>query len=382
MLTSTLMLVPLLLAADPLAGVQNRSHLDKLIAATTDAGKKQALRDHAEAIVVAVARKPHVDAVVATLEKANGTFEKSNTMPEALKTAIGASTIFDGLRSINLADSKLGIKAKREVDPFDKAFYERVGELAGLEELVVVHTAAENAWLAPLGKLTSLKILRFVNQAKLNDEGLAHLAGLRQIERFGYIGTAMTGEAFENFKGWTNLKSTSHRGSRMSDAGLIALVEAFPNLESLVLAHGQFSDTAVEHLAKLTKLTGLEIGSPKAKPACLKHIAGLPLAYLQLGDGLDASEGIAIIKEIKTLKRLTLTNVKNATDDDLKSVTAMKHLEHVELSNLPMTESQLKLMKEFAFLKSMRVIKSGEPYPEATRTALKALLPDVALKFE
>jgi hypothetical protein len=371
------------LKADPLGAIKSKAELEALIATTSEAALSKALKAHAVEILAAAARRPHADFVLDTVEKVKGTCAKSNTTPEPLKQALGGpSALFDSLKSVNLGSTELGIKAKREVDPFDQDFYVRLGQIDDLEELTILHTTAQNAWLAPLAKLSALKSLRIINQSKLGDEGLAQLAGLKQLESFGFIGTAMTGEPFRDFPGWNNLKRASFRGSRMSDAGLTALCEKFPNLESLVLAHGHFSDAAVAGVARLKKLTGLEIGSPKATPKCLQHLLGLPLEYLQLGDGLDAAAGIAIIKDIKTLKRLTLTNCAATTDDDLKLVAGMKHLDHLELGNINVPESRLPALKEFAFLKSMRILKAKTPFNAQEQAMIKAVLPAVAIKFE
>jgi hypothetical protein len=75
-------------------------------------------------------------------------------------------------------------------------------------------------------------------------------------------------------------------------------------LESLSLAHAKFTDAGAPHLAKLTRLKNLEVGTRNASPKCLEHLAKLPLESLQLGDGLDAPEGIALVKAIPTLRRL------------------------------------------------------------------------------
>ena len=74
-------------------------------------------------------------------------------------------------------------------------------------------------------------------------------------------------------------------------------------------------------------------GAAKVTPASLKHIQALPLEYLQLGEGFDKSESLPMIAGIKTLKRLTLTNCRATTDDDLKHLAAMKQFESLELGS-------------------------------------------------
>ena len=168
----------------------------------------------------------------------------------------------------------------------------------------------------------------------------------------------------------------------MSEAGLISLCSAFPNLETLVLAHGKYTDEAVAHVGRLKKLKGLEIGSTSATPACLKSIVGLPLEYLQIGSEFDHSTAVPIIREIQTLRRLSLTYCVKLTDDDLRLVAAMKYLESLELGNLELNEERLPLLKNFAHLKMLRVTNPRKPYDEATRAAVQAALPGVAITFQ
>src|SRR5258708_5966260 len=115
-------------AATPLPPITSAADLDTAIAATTDPAQKSALQTSRDAILAAVAGKPHVDAVIATLTAAGGAYEKTNATPDALQKAFGAPfPLFDTLRLVNLSDPKLGIKAKRDTDPFDHAFYEHLG---------------------------------------------------------------------------------------------------------------------------------------------------------------------------------------------------------------------------------------------------------------
>ena len=113
-----------------------------------------------------------------------------------------------------------------------------------------------------------------------------------------------------------------------------------------------------------------------------QQIAKLPLTYLQLGDGLDTPEGIALIKGIPTLRRLTITNAKPLTDADLKLVASITQLEHLELSGIPLPEERLALLKGFTFLKSMRLVPSGAPFTPETQAKVKQLLPKTELQLK
>ena len=372
-------------AAPPaaLANIKSQRDLDAVIASTTDAGLKQALQNHAAALLAAPELHSHVEAVIRAVQASPGKVEKINTTPESLKKAVGGElAIFDTLKLVDLAIPNAGPHDHRKVDPYDAAFFEHLGHIKTIESLNIIATKLSDEWIAPLGKLTNLKMLRLVNNGKLTDVGMAHLAGLKNLESFSFVGTGMKGHAYAKFEGWTRLVKVSHRGSSIDDEGLRQLCEHLPNLESISLAHAKFTDAGAVHLNKLTKLKGLEIGTRNATPSCLQHLTKLPLTYLQLGDGLDTPEGIALIKGISTLRRLTITNAKPLTDADLKLVASITQLEQLELSGVNLPDERLALLKDFAFLKTLRLVPSGAPFTPETQAKVKQLLPKAELLFK
>lgn len=368
---------------DALGGVKSQADLDKVIAETADAKLKQAIKDHAAAILAAADEKAHVDAILKAIEISPGKVEKINTTPASLKQAAGGDVaLFDTLKTVDLGIPNAGPHDHRKTDPYDAAFFEHLGQLSKIESLNIIATKCSDDWIAPLGKLKTLKTLKFTNNGKLSDVGLEKLAGLRQLEAFSFVGTGMKGHAYAKFEGWTALTRVSHRGSSIDDEGLTLLCEKFPNLESISLAHAKCGDAGVAALPKLTKLKGLELGSKNATPGSLVHVAKMSLEYLQLGDGLDAPEGIAAIKGMTTLRRLTLTNAKSLADADLQAVAGIKGLESLELNSVELTEERLPLLKSFAHLKELRLVNRPKGYTPEVQAKVKELLPKVALKFE
>ena len=318
-------------------------------------------------LLVALAQDPHVDAVTRIVEGAKGKVEK---------TADGRS-----LRLVDLAVPGTGPHDHRKEDPYDAAFFEHLGQITTLESLNVVSTKFSDVWMPHLAGLTNLKVLRFTNNGKLTDAGMEQLAGLKNLETFSFVGTAITGNAYAKFDGFTKLTRVSHRGSSIHDEGLKQLCEHLPNLENLSLAHAKFSDAGAPNLAKLTKLKGLELGASKATPQALAGIAQLPLEYLQLGEGFDSPESIPLIKGISTLKRLTLTNAAKFSDADLTAVAGLTQLEHLELK-APFPDERLPVLKDFAFLKSMRLVPVKDPFTPETQAKIKALLPKTEIQFK
>ncbi len=315
-----------------------------------------------------LALDPHVEAVIRTVEAARGKVEK---------TEDGQS-----LKLVDLAVPGAGPHDHRAEDPYDAAFFEHLSHITTLESLNVIATKANDEWIAPLAKLTNLKALRFTNNGKLTDAGMEMFAGLKNLESFSFVGTAMTGRAYAKCTDWSKVTKVSHRGSSIDDEGLQQLCEHLPNLESISLAHAKFTDAGAIHLKKLTKLKGLELGTHNATPACLSHLASLPLEYLQLGDGLDAPAGIAAIKAIPTLKRVTLTDCKKLDDEGLKLAANLTQLEQLEIGGLDLPDERVPQLQAFSFLKELKLINRPKGYPAETQAKIKALLPKVDVKFQ
>jgi hypothetical protein len=316
----------------------------------------------------ACALDSHAEAVVRIVAAAKGKVEM---------TADG-----QGVKLIDLAVPGAGPHDHRKDDPYDAAFFEHVGHLSTLESLNIISTKFNDDWMPPLAKLTNLKVLRFTNNGKLTDAGMAQLAGLTKLENFSFVGTQMTGKAYAHFEGFTKLTRVSHRGSLIDDEGLRQLCDHLPNLESLSLAHAKFTDVGAPHLAKLTKLKGLEVGAAKATSQSLRHIAKLPLEYLQLGEGFDSSACFPLIKDIVTLRRLTLTNAQALTDADLQALADLSQLTHLEIGKMPLPDERIALLKPFAFLKSMRLVPAKTPFTPDQQAKIQALLPATKIGFK
>ena len=89
-----------------------------------------------------------------------------------------------------------------------------------------------------------------------------------------------------------------------------------------------------------------------------------------------------MITGIKTLKRLTLTNCKTTTDDDLKLLASMTQLESLELGSPLLPDGRMPVLGAFAFLKEIKLIDRQKGYPEETQAKVKALLPKVDVKWK
>ncbi|TVS16160.1 MAG: G protein-coupled receptor LGR4 [Planctomycetaceae bacterium] len=425
MKSSTLSVFLILIAVAPLVGlgadpdlskVSSRADLDSIIATTTEAPLKQALTDHADAILAAAKRYPHVVAIIRTIESAPGKFEKVNTTPEALKTAAGGDIpIFDTLTLVNT--KVLGGGAhdhrKKNEDPYNAAFIEHLGQISSLETLYLEATNIEDSWVAPvlhLKKLKKLTIIGFgrlgdasliqlqnlttacpdlahlelVAFGKATDAGLEKLAGLKKLETFAFR-TPVKGHGFAKFEGWTRLRSINFHSNNLDDEGLGYVCENFPNLEFIKLWHSHgITDASAGHLGKLSKLKGMEIGCHHATAALLQNLKHLPMEYLGLSYGVNSppSEAIAAVKAIPTLRRLSI-QCDSFTDEELAELAGVTQLEKLTLNRLPLTEARIARLKDFAFLKELELAERRKEhhYPEAIQAKVKAALPNLTVTF-
>jgi hypothetical protein len=310
---------------------------------------------------------PHVETVIRIVEAAKGRVEK---------TEDGQS-----LKMVDLAVPNTGPHDNRKEDPYDAAFFEHLGHITALEALNVISTKANDEWIKPLAKLTNLKSLRFTNNGKLTDAGMETFAGLKNLETFSFVGTAITGSAYARCTDWTKVTRVSHRGSQINDDGLQQLCEHLPNLENISLAHAKFTDAGAAHLAKLKRLKGLELGTHNASPAALKNLTALPLESLQLGEGFHSTEALQIARSIPSLRSLSITDGSALTDDDLKILASFPNLESLSMDRLPLPDERVPVLAALSGLKSLTLALRPKGYPEETQAKVKAQLPKVDVKF-
>ena len=399
-----------------LSRITSRTDLDAVIAATSDAALKKTLAEHADAILAAAERHPHVEAVVRTIESAPGTFTKINTTPDALNKAAGGDIrLFDTLTQIDtrIAGGKAHDHRKENEDPYDAAFIEHLGHILSLESVKLEASGIQDSWVAPLLKLKNIRNLSVSGFGRLGDASLAQLqgltecpdlthlelayfgaatdagweqlAGLTNLEFFSPRGARFPGHCFARFKGWTRLKNINFHSNGLDDEGFGYVCENFPNLEFIKLWHSQrITDASAEHLRKLKKLKGIEISCSKASAALVKHLDELPIEYVALEYGVNspASDAISTIKSTPTLRRFKLGGATLA-EPDLVALAGATQLEELSVGILDLPDERLPKLQAFSFLKSLRLVPDKKnPFSLENQAKLKALLPQTRLEFQ
>ena len=358
-----------------LSKLTSQAELDALIASSGDAPLKQALSDHADAILAASKRHPHVAAVIRTIESAPGSYEKINTTPASLKQAAGGElAVFDTLSAVTtrIQGGKAHDRRKESEDPYDATFVEHIGQITTLETLYLEARNIEDSWVAPILKLKNLRKLTIIGFKRLGDAtlaqlqrlsaacpkltelelayfgkatdaGLEQLAGLKNLQKFTFRGSPIRGHAFAKFDGWTSLTNINFHSNQLDDQGLGHVCESFPNLHFIKLWHSKLlTDASAEHLKKLTRLKGIEISCRNATANLFKHIKQIPLEYAAFEYGVNnpAAQVIENAKSAPTLRRLSI-QVSAFTASELRQLAELTHIEQLSLGSLPLTDENI-----------------------------------------
>ncbi|MBC8349829.1 MAG: hypothetical protein O3A82_04940 [Verrucomicrobia bacterium] len=195
-----------------------------------------------------------------------------------------------------------------------------------LKSLSLANCEVTDAGMASLGNLTELESLN-LTLTTVTDEGFKHFGALTNLHTLGLASSKCAGEGFKHLKA-KNLKSVNFHFTPLNDKGLEAICKVGVT-DRFWFAHSHFTDEGARHLSKLTKLDSLGIGSTDkgSSGKSVAYLAKLPLRNLSLLDRQADSVGLAHATRIKTLLKLDLGHAPSISDQDLMLVAAMPKLE-------------------------------------------------------
>lgn len=263
--------------------------------------------------------------------------------------------------------------------PFDQTALHELGRMQQLTSLTLRGSLAGAARGTALGRLPDLRILTW-HDSQLTDEQLPDLVGFSSLGALKLYQTQLTGRS------WVALGSlrlhTLHLESPHIDDRLADELSRNPELNSLKLTGGQFSDRALRTLlesglrqfvetetrelsletAKLIgehhPLASLIIrGSVQIDDEILKAMANKELSELSI---LNSSITDAGLEHLASYSSLTTAGLANSriTDRGLKVLSELKNLTHLDLSNTAITDDGLRqyyLSTDFMSLKELRL---------------------------
>jgi Leucine-rich repeat (LRR) protein len=146
---------------------------------------------------------------------------------------------------------------------------------ANLEELILgSRSNFGDEALAPIADLKKLRILD-LRHCPISDVGLVHLRDLPQLTELDLSLTKISDEGLRQLN--PKLTNLGLRWTAITDAGLAQLAQRLPNLTHLQLVKTPITDAGLQHLGKLSKLTGLHLGETKVTAEGVKKLqADLP----------------------------------------------------------------------------------------------------------
>ncbi len=212
-----------------------------------------------------------------------------------------------------------------------------------------------------ISELTGLQQLSLL-QNKFNDVGTRRLSKLQDLRVLDLRGNMQAGDmTLDVIAGLPKLKALKHRSTAVSDYGMQHLSRNAA-IENLLIQDFVITNQSGEHLAKLKKLTQLEIfrcqGFGSDGVLALK---GLNLQRLTLRDlpAVDDS-ALEVFKELPKLRRLYLHELSGVNDSGLTNLSALSALELLDIWSVPqMTDATIDVIAKLPNLKELSIRSSA-----------------------
>lgn len=147
-------------------------------------------------------------------------------------------------------------------------------KLSQLESLDLRQTNVDDAALAHVSQLATLRILKLEYSQQLTDKGLEHIAGLTQLSELDLAFVPVSDQSIESLTQLKSLKKLYLYGTLISDEGLRRLPE-LPELEVLYVGRdegAEISDVSVEILTARQSLKTLGIPGTRFSPAGIQKL--------------------------------------------------------------------------------------------------------------
>lgn len=212
--------------------------------------------------------------------------------------------------------------------------------------------------LCELGKLQRLTLV----QNQVNDIGARRLEKLKELRALDLRGNMEAGDmALEVVADLPKLTAFKHRSTAVNDAGMEYLSKN-QTLDSLLIQDFQITDQSGPHLAKLGKLTQLEIfrcqGFGTEGVLALK---GMNLTRLTLRDLPNIDDrALEVFDDLPKLKRLYLHEITSVGDSGLQHLAKLKSLELLDIWTVPqMTDATIDVIAKLPNLKELTIRTTG-----------------------
>jgi Leucine-rich repeat (LRR) protein len=219
-------------------------------------------------------------------------------------------------------------------------------------------TGAALKTIAGLTKLERLTLL----QNRFNDLNTRRLSKMPQLRSLDLRGNMEAGDMTLAAVGkLPHLAALKHRSTAVTDSGLTDLA-ASQSLESLLMQDFAITSAAGPELAKLAKLSSLEIFRCQGFGSeGVLALAGMPLARLTLRDLPEVGDpAVAVLAQLPHLKRLYLHELASLGDEGLRHLASAQELEVLDIWSVPrMTDATVQVIAGLPNLKELSIRETG-----------------------
>jgi len=240
-------------------------------------------------------------------------------------------------------------------------------------------TGAAMKQIASLAKLERLTLL----QNRFNDLNTRRLSKMPELRAIDLRGNMEAGDMTLEVVGkLPQLTALKHRSTAVTDAGLEGLAKS-ETLESLLMQDFVITNDSGPHLAKLSKLTSLEVFRCQGFGTDgVLALAGLPLTRLTLRDLPDVGDpALAVLAKLPRLKRLYLHELASLGDEGLRQLAAAKNLEVLDIWSLPkMTDASIDVIAALPNLKELSIRETGVTEASVEKIAAMPKLQSLTFK--
>ena len=240
-------------------------------------------------------------------------------------------------------------------------------------------TGAAMKQIASLAKLERLTLL----QNRFNDLNTRRLSKMPQLRAIDLRGNMEAGDMTLEVVGkLPQLTALKHRSTAVTDAGLEGLAKS-ETLESLLMQDFVITNDSGPHLAKLSKLSSLEVFRCQGFGTDgVLALAGLPLTRLTLRDLPDVGDpALAVLAKLPQLKRLYLHELASLGDEGLRQLAAAKNLEVLDIWSLPkMTDASIDVIAALPNLKELSIRETGVTEASVEKIAAMPKLQSLTFK--
>lgn len=212
--------------------------------------------------------------------------------------------------------------------------------------------------VSELGKLQRLTLV----QNQVNDIGARRLEKLKELRTLDLRGNMEAGDmALEVVAELPKLTGFKHRSTAVTDSGLEYLSKS-QTLDSLLMQDFQISDQSGPHIAKLGKLTQLEVfRCQQFGTEGVLALKGMNLSRLTLRDlPIIDDRAMEVFDDLPKLKRLYLHELTSVGDSGLAHLAALKSLELLDVWTVPtMTDATVDVIVALPNLKDLSIRATG-----------------------